>query len=412
MRPNIHYNGKDRLERYYNKIVESAEITAENKALILKFYELCKAKGLSNARLSKTLWITKNLGIWIGKKSFATATKDDMIQLVNFIQDKYPKQSTITDYKTMLKKFYRNMLSNGKVVPEVVEWINLKPIKEQEKINPSNIFLEEDILRILQAESNPTNTWAKIRNKAMVAFLYDSGVRVGELLTMHIGDIKANGSLWNITVRGKTGQRTFPIFPSIPYLKDYLNIHPRRDDDTAFLWCSFNNVNQSISYQKVRIILHRAVRRAGINKPFNPHNFRHSAVTRDAAFMSDQKLKRKYGWTKNSEQLAVYSHIRLEDLEDSYRKHYNLEHTKEESKLLKKLCPFCHAENKPHDKFCIDCKKSLDIKDILEAEEKRRLTDEVTFEIFTIIAEKYPDIREAAKEVIRQKGLEKVFKIA
>ena len=139
--------------------------------LILKFYELCKAKGLSNARLSKTLWITKNLGIWIGKKSFATATKDDMIQLVNFIQDKYPKQSTITDYKTMLKKFYRNMLSNGKLVPEVVEWINLKPIKEQEKINPSNIFLEEDILRILQAESNPTNTWAKIRNKAMVAFL-------------------------------------------------------------------------------------------------------------------------------------------------------------------------------------------------------------------------------------------------
>jgi hypothetical protein len=128
--------------------------------------------------------------------------------------------------------------------------------------------------------------------------------------------------------------------------------------------------------------------------------------------MSDQKLKRKYGWTKNSEQLAVYSHIRLEDLEDSYRKHYNLEHTKEESKLLTKLCPFCHAENKPHDKFCIDCKKSLDIRDLLEAEEKRRLTDEVTFEIFTIIAEKYPDIREAAKEVIRQKGLENVFKLA
>ncbi len=220
-------NGKEKLERYYKKVAENKDIIPENKKLILEFYELCRAKGLSNARLCKTIWIMKNIGIWMGKKSFAEATKADIVQLVNLIQDRYSEPATATDYKTMLKKFYKCTFGKEKTMPEAVEWVKVKNGRDEGKIDPSQIFTEDDILRILQAEDIPNNTWAKIRNKALVSFIYDSGVRIGELLSMRTGDIKISNELWYVTVIGKTGQRTFPIFPFIPYLKDYLSIHPR-----------------------------------------------------------------------------------------------------------------------------------------------------------------------------------------
>ena len=408
MRENLHYNGKERMERYRNTIVYSEEITPENKKIILQFYDLCKAQGLSNARLCKTLWMTRNLGIWIGKKKLEEATKIDVIDLVNLIQEKYTKHNTIMDYKAMIKKFYKHTMGEGSRYPESVSWIKLNGNKE--KKDPSSILVEDEILRMIQAQNILDEKWSKPRNKALIAFMYDSGVRVGELLSIRIGDIKVNGDLWNITVRGKTGQRTFPIFPSIPYLKDYITIHPRAHDRDAFLLCSFNYHNQSISYHKVASILRDTRKRSGINKPCNPHAFRHSAVTRDAVFMSDQQLKRKFGWTSSSRQLSTYSHIRLEDLENSYRLYYSLGETKsEESKMMLKLCPFCHAENKPENKFCQSCKKLLDIQEIQKTHERNEALQDFMIEFLTALAEENPKIKSKFAELVKKKKMEGLF---
>ncbi len=406
----IHHNSKERLERYCKSIAESKEITEQNKQLILSFYEFCKAQSLSNARLAKTLWQMRNLGQWIGKTSFLVATKEDLVKLVNVFQDKYPDSPfTVSDYKQMLKKFYKHLLGQGKKIPEVVEWIDTKPAGDY-KIDPSQIFMEEEILRIITVEYSPGSQWIKARNKVMIALLFDSGVRVGELLAMRIGDIKINSDLWHITVKGKTGQRTFPIFPSIPYLKDYLAVHPRKDDKDAPLWCSQYDPGKAISYEKTSQILKMAVKRAGINKPSNPHNFRHSAVTRDASFMSDQELKKKYGWTRSSTQLDTYSHIHLDDLNDSYRRHYNLVDTKIETIMLPKLCPYCHAENKPHEMFCSSCKRPLNIKDVMEEQEKEKVLDEFIVEMLLKMADRDPQTMVMARELAKKKGLDKWLK--
>ncbi len=126
--------------------------------------------------------------------------------------------------------------------------------------------------------------------------------------------------------------------------------------------------------------------------------------------MSDQELKKKYGWTRNSEQLATYSHIRLEDLENSCRKHYMLEEAQIETVMLLKPCPSCNAKNKPHEKFCANCKKPLDIKEILAAEGKRNAVDELVFEFLSILAEENPRIKGRFVELVKRKNVEGLFK--
>ena len=105
------------------------------------------------------------------------------------------------------------------------------------------------------------------------------------------------------------------------------------------LWCSHNSPGQSISYTRVAMILRRTFKRAALRKPSNPHNFRHAAVSRDAAFMSDQELKKKYGWTASSRQLETYSYVRLDALDHAFRRHYGLGDRSPRPKMVSKPCP-------------------------------------------------------------------------
>lgn len=408
-RTDLHFHTQYQLERLRQTILQHDQITEENKDLILRFYAQCQAEALSNARLAKTLWIMRNLGIWMGKKSFATAGKDDIVQLVNRIQAQYANYWTVLDYKAMLKKFYRTMLSDGYHSPDSVMWIRLGRGK-QRRINPAHILSDEDVIRLIQAQDMLNHVWSRVRNKAMIAFLYDSGVRIGEFLSMTIQDLRVTTDLWHVTVRGKTGQRTFPIFTSIPYLKEYLDIHPRRSVSEAPLWCSYHDATRSISYEKVTKSLRRAFKRAAVARPANPHNFRKSACSRDSAFMSDQQLKRKYGWTPDSKELRTYSHLRLEDLDNSLRQRYGLvSASPQESAVLTKPCPFCSTENKPDGQFCSTCKRPLLLKGALQEEERKAALDSLLVELLTSLAETHPDVKEKFRRLVQQRNLQALF---
>ena len=173
--------------------------------------------------------------------------------------------------------------------------------------------------------------------------------------------------------------------------------------------CSYNDPSRSISYEQVAVTLRRAFRRAGVAKPANPHNFRHSAVSRDSAFMSDQQLKKKYGWTSSSRQLATYSHIRLEDLDRSYRQQYGLVETKTESKMPSRPCPFCSAENKPHEKFCAACKKPVDLAELLKTQRRAEALEQLTVELLRALARENPQVKDTFRLMVKERQLEWLF---
>ena len=353
------YYSEERVEKYRVKVIENPRISEENKSMILEFHEICRAQGLTRGRLAKTLWIMRTIGELMDQQSFRTATRSDLVSVINAVSSRVQSPATVQDYKSMLKKFYKHMLSDGDNVPDVVKWIKLGKLVF--KKDPATILVEEDILKAIQAQGDQPHIWTRIRNRAMIAFLFDTGVRCGELRSMRGCDLRISDDLWYVTVRGKTGQRTFPIYTSIPYIRDYLEIHPQPLSPEAAFWCSFYDPATSISRGKIASTLKRAFKRAGLNKPSNPHHFRHSAVSRDSAFMSDQQLKQKYGWTAGSRQLETYSHIRLDALEHSMRKQYGLKAVRKPPSMLPKVCPYCTQKNNPHQQFCSFCRRPLQI---------------------------------------------------
>ncbi len=65
-----------------------------------------------------------------------------------------------------------------------------------------------------------------IRDKAMVMTLFESGLRVGELLTMQIKNVRFEQQGAYLSVTGKTGDKVVFVYLSAPLLSQWVSQHP------------------------------------------------------------------------------------------------------------------------------------------------------------------------------------------
>lgn len=116
------------------------------------------------------------------------------------------------------------------------------------------------------------NTFCGIRDKALLLFLLDTGVRAGELLAINIEDI--NQARGDILIRHSKGKRPRYVFMSKHTkraLRKYLN---QRKDDNKALWVTHPRFNSGrLKYDSLRAIMTRRAKQAGIDPP-SLHDFR------------------------------------------------------------------------------------------------------------------------------------------
>jgi len=107
-------------------------------------------------------------------------------------------------------------------------------IKKNDKKLPEDMLTAEDIKKLIKATDKP-------RDRSLVAVLYESGCRIGELLSMRIKHIQFDKYGAILLLNGKTGSRRVRIVFSSPYLKEWINKHPLADDPEAPVWVLKSN---------------------------------------------------------------------------------------------------------------------------------------------------------------------------
>jgi ribosomal protein L40E len=243
--------------------------------------------------------------------------------------------------------------------------------------------------------------------------LFESGCRIGEFLPLKRSDITFDNFGIKFVVNGKTGTREVRIIKYQKEFKEWLEVHPLKHQDDFFVWVSLGDKNrfELMSYGNVRKLLLDLKKKAGINKPVNPHAFRHASVTYFSKYLPDSLLKKKFGWVRDTDMLAIYEHLDGKDLDEALLKLHGLkqEEIKESKQLDKKVCPRCGHENNILSQFCSKCSMPLDLKTVIELDETRRKLDEFMLEMLKRIAEKYPSIKKDFRELIKEKGLEDLF---
>ncbi|MEM3531153.1 MAG: site-specific integrase [Nitrososphaerales archaeon] len=356
-----------RLERAERKLHNP--LSRMNTELVKNFEKALFSEGLSLVRVEKYVNTLRKIGEMLGK-DFDKASKKDIEDLVYKIERSGYSPWTKHDYKVALKKFYKWLKGNNEEYPEEVRWIKTT-LKEKDLLLPEQLLTEDEVMKLVDAASNP-------RDKAFIITLYESGARIGELGSMRIRDVSFEENYARLMLKGKTGSRRVIVIASSPYLATWIQNHPLKNDPDAPLWVNIGTVNryEAMSYPALAKILRVVTERASLSKKVHPHKLRHSRATFLASKLTEAQMNQVFGWKQGSDMPSIYVHLSGRDLDDAILGVYGLKKIDEEKpKLIPKICPRCNASNPIDAKFCIKCGLALDMKAAQEMEEARAKTD-------------------------------------
>ncbi|MGC9444246.1 MAG: tyrosine-type recombinase/integrase, partial [Candidatus Methanospirareceae archaeon] len=353
------YNGKMKIQE--ESLLARASLAEEDKALITRFvdYKIAES-GITKNRATKLSRTLRLIGErYLGGSHFQELTREATVRIVAEIaQSEDMKEWTRRDYKLILRMF---LVWLGKDAA----WIKSKPPRND--LRAEEMLSREDVSALIDA----ANT---LRDKALIASLYEGGFRIAELAMAQIKDVKFDTHGAVLIVNGKTGLRRVRLISSVPHLQQWLAAHPLRDDRDAPLWVDTTSKHQFLKYDAIRVQLQKIAKRAGIKKSVNPHNFRHSRASYLASRMTESQLEEYLGWEQGSTMARTYVHLSGRDLDECLLQLHGLESEQQKEEPTVKRCPFCNALNEADCTVCHNCKRalSIDVEDTISLEEQLR----------------------------------------
>lgn len=377
-------NYTKRLERAKYRFLQS-NVTSENKKKIIEFGEYSIAKDRSIKRQLKYFYTLKTIEKNF-HKTFNKATKKDIEKFVSWVNTSDYAYSTKRDFKIILKIFYKWLREeegynfSKHEYPDEVKWISI-----EKKLNKKK--LPQELLNIEEVKKLAENTY-NLRDRAFILLLYESGGRIGEILNIKIKDIENDkyGSL--IILSGKTGPRKIRVIASSPAVNNWLLEHSNRQDKNAFLFCGIwgKKRGEEIGYNTISKMLKKTAEKANINKPVNPHHFRHSRATELAKSFTESQLCEYLGWVQGSKEAATYVHLSGRDMDSAVLKMHGLVNEEEkQNKFTTITCPRCKTINDPSAKFCSQCSLGLDLQTVLNFEKTK---DDFSTSLLNLIQDK------------------------
>ena len=225
------------------------------------------------------------------KKSPGEVTKDDIKAFIAKKMEEGVSAKSVVLIKAALKFFYDELMKK--------DIVDFKSPRVPRKL-PS-VLTREEVKRLLESITNE-------KHRLMISLLYSSGLRVGELVNLKVGDIEINERIgW---VRGGKGKKD-RVFLIPEKLVEELNEHIKNRDKSEFL---FPGRNGKMSERFVQKIVSMAAKNAGIEKKVTPHTLRHSFATHLLeSGESIRKIQELLGHS-NLSTTQVYTHLTTEDL--------------------------------------------------------------------------------------------------
>jgi integrase/recombinase XerD len=235
----------------------------------------------------------------------------DLMEYIEHMQKDGYKHSSIALHKSKLKQFYLFCFEETENTEYRKIAKRLSDHIEKKNLSPMDILTSEDIKRVLNVSSHE-------RERCIVASLFESGMRVGELLNLRIKDVQMDEIKQEVIFHipelpgSKTGARSVPCLEIYGYVSDWLKCHPNPSPDAPYI--------EIVTRWGIAQLLDRLFERAGITKPNNPHILRHSAITHAVSIgMQESAIKQRFWGNIGSMQLVTYVHLNEQMQSEAYR---------------------------------------------------------------------------------------------
>lgn len=270
--------------------LQLANIPRKDKDLIYDFENQMFADGLGIARIAKYLASIKAI-YKLSPLSVQRAGSKDITAILAKIERSEWTAWTKHDYKLALRKYL--IYADHK---ELACIIRLPKVHTNKM--PEELLSAIDISELYDASRNT-------QDRAFLYVLWESGARIGELLSLQRKHITYDSQGAILIFNGKTGMRRVRLLESAAVLDEWISSRSFRPDSPIF----------DNTYRAYAKKLKTLARRAGIGKRVYPHLFRHSRATFLAGYLTEAQLCAFMGWTISSAMPRIYVHLNGHDLD-------------------------------------------------------------------------------------------------
>ncbi len=214
-----------------------------------------------------------------------------------------------------IHSFYKFLLYHNYIEQDPSELLD-SPKKEHHI--PEVLTLEEIDRMIAQIDLSKAESH---RNRAIIEILYGSGLRVSELVNLHLSDLYRKEGFMRITGKGNK-QRLVPISPvADEWLEYWLEDRNKLDikaeySDIVFL----NRYGRQLTRAMIFTIIKTLAKLANIRKTISPHTLRHSFATHLLQNGADLRIIQNLLGHEDITTTEIYTHVEIQDLREAILK--------------------------------------------------------------------------------------------
>ena len=216
-------------------------------------------------------------------------------------------------YATVVKMF---LTWTGR---DVTKWINGSKGGSDEDSganrwkDPEALLSRDDVGKMVAGETD-------LRNRALLAMLWDTGRRIHEVLALDIADLSEREGMSvrfrKAKVAKESGTRV-KLFECSDALRKWLAVHPLLKTGGPLFTTEYEGNRHRMAYSAALHIVKQAAARVGIEKRVSPHLVRHSRAT-DLRLLgvSDDAIRLRLGWTRGSTMISRYVSLADQQADD------------------------------------------------------------------------------------------------
>ena len=243
-------------------------------------------------------------------------TSEDAKEYIREIKTEYSERSVLRKL-TSLHTFFSYLVRNEFISFNPLDGISLR----KSSLRLPSVLTQEEVKELLLL---PYSDFLTLRDHTLFLFLYTTGCRISEALSVNLGDIE-----WGerrIKTRGKGNKERFLFLSPLlvkclrdEYLiarKNYLMEKKIEGENGLFIGESGRRLPNSTShiiFDKYRDILH-------LQKDFTPHTLRHSFATHLLDRGADIRMVQELLGHESISTTQIYTHVSKARLRNVYNK--------------------------------------------------------------------------------------------
>ena len=231
---------------------------------------------------------------------------------------KYVYNTSVNRKLSSLKSFHKYLYINKL---SIVDPSNITQSLRTDKKLPITLTVEEIDLILNSIDIEKTNG---IRDKSIISLLYSCGIRVSELINLHLTSLYFDDRIIRVFGKGNK-ERVIPIGPkALNSLVYYIeNIRPtlsRKADSKGILYLS--NRGKQLSRKTVWNLINTISIKSDIQKNISPHTFRHSFATHLLEGGADLRVVQELLGHTNISTTQIYTHIDKTYLKEIHKQYH------------------------------------------------------------------------------------------